>query len=451
MITLTPARIIPAEFAEAMKRDWDWRARENAKWFINTFKLEQSDDEFYETGRRDFEGLILNDLSLLTGGGRDPRSLRLLKIGCGIGRMTRHLADLFGEIHAVDVSGEMIRLARERLAASRHVRFYETSGFDFDFPDDHFDLIISAYVFQHVPDASVIGSNIRDAFRTLKPGGIFKFAANGITDPDFLNVPKDTWAGAVFSEEDVRTLAREIGAQLLGVSGGGTQYCWSLVRKRMRAACAVHPQLPVIRKCERVDEPGLPPRAGLSCLTLLLGGLNYEEVDSNNVTVELNERSVIPAYVGFVEGKTDSTGEGRIQINAQIPDDAPGGETSVRIRLSSGVASDSVTITLPPPQLRIPTIHLITNVVDGGVDVFAQGPKSRLRLFVHCLGNQVRSEEFSVQFNGLNLKPVNLVYLPNNAAWEITVQLPADTMAGGNEVAVRIGSVISPCVRLTLK
>ncbi len=97
MIISTPARIIPTEFAEAMKRDWDWRARENAKWFINTFKLEQSDDEFYETGRRDFEGLILNELALLTGGGRDPRALRLLEIGCGIGRMTRHLADLFAK------------------------------------------------------------------------------------------------------------------------------------------------------------------------------------------------------------------------------------------------------------------------------------------------------------------------------------------------------------------
>jgi SAM-dependent methyltransferase len=450
MITLTPARIIPAEFAEAMKRDWDWRARENAKWFINTFKLEQSDEEFDETGQRDFEGLILKELPLLTGGGRNPGSLRLLEIGCGIGRMTRHLAGLFGEIHAVDVSGEMIRLARERLSAPPHVRFYESSGFDFDFPDDHFDLIISAYVFQHVPAASVIRANIRDAFRTLRPGGIFKFATNGITDPDFLNAPKDTWAGAVFSEGDVRALAHEIGAQLLGVSGGGTQYCWSLVRKRRRAACAVPANSPVIRKCDRIDEPGLPPRAGVSCLTLLLSGLDYEEVDSNNVTVELNQRSLIPAYVGLVDGKADQTGEGLIQINAQIPDDAPGGETSVRVRLSSAAASDAVTINLPPPQIRIPTIHLITNVVDGGVDVSAQGPKSRIRLFVHGLGNQVRSEEFSVQFNGRNLKPENLVYLPNNAAWEITVQLQADTMPGGNEVAVRMGSVISPCVRLTL-
>ncbi len=344
----------------------------------------------------------------------------------------------------------MIRLAKERLTAYPHVRLYESSGVDFDFPDERFDLIISAYVFQHVPDASVIRSNIRDAFRTLKPGGIFKFATNGITDPDFLSAPKDTWAGAVFSEEDVRALAREIGAQLLGVSGGGTQYCWSLVRKRLRAACAVPANSPGIRKCDRVDEPGLPPRAGVSCLTLLLSGLAYEAVDSNNVTVELDQRSLIPAYVGLVDGKADQTGEGLIQLNAQIPDEAPGGETSLRVRLSSGVASDSVTSNLSAPQLRIPTIHLITNVMDGGVDVSAQGPKSRIRLFVHGLSDQVRSEEISVQFNGRNLKPEHLIYLPNNAAWEITVQLPAETTPGESEVAVRAGSLTSPHVRLRL-
>ena len=37
------------EFSHAMKRDWDERARSNAKWFINTLRLEQSDDEFDAT------------------------------------------------------------------------------------------------------------------------------------------------------------------------------------------------------------------------------------------------------------------------------------------------------------------------------------------------------------------------------------------------------------------
>ena len=195
------------KYATEMKRDWDRRACENAKWFINTFKLDQSDEEFYATGLRDFDGVIKSDLALLTGG-RDPRSLRLLEIGCGIGRMTYHLAATFGEVHAVDVSAEMIRLATERFRDCRHVHFYETNGFDFTvFPDNHFDLIISAYVFQHVPAKEIVASNLRDAFRVLKPGGIFKFVTNGITDPDFESMPKDTWTGVTFSGDEVRLLS----------------------------------------------------------------------------------------------------------------------------------------------------------------------------------------------------------------------------------------------------
>ena len=38
-----------------------------------------------------------------------------LEIGCGLGRMTRHLAGIFGEVYATDVSAEMIRGACARL------------------------------------------------------------------------------------------------------------------------------------------------------------------------------------------------------------------------------------------------------------------------------------------------------------------------------------------------
>ena len=88
--------------ANLMKHDWNARANENAKWYINTWKMEQPDEEFYETGRRDVDVHILTDMSRLTQG-RDPKSLRLLEIGCGIGRMTRHFAEIFGEVYATDV------------------------------------------------------------------------------------------------------------------------------------------------------------------------------------------------------------------------------------------------------------------------------------------------------------------------------------------------------------
>ena len=70
----------------AMKQDWDMRARENARWYINTLSQEQSEEEFDLSGRREFEGLIIPDLAILTDRS-DPKSLHILEIGWGIGRI----------------------------------------------------------------------------------------------------------------------------------------------------------------------------------------------------------------------------------------------------------------------------------------------------------------------------------------------------------------------------
>ena len=61
-----------------MKNDWNARACENPRWYINTVKRTQSDQEFDEGGVREVEALVVADLPFLTRG-RDPRSLRLLE------------------------------------------------------------------------------------------------------------------------------------------------------------------------------------------------------------------------------------------------------------------------------------------------------------------------------------------------------------------------------------
>src|SRR5262245_38306378 len=185
------------QYVAMMKRDWDERARQDAKWYINTLRRQQSEEEFDQTGRVEVQRLVWADLALLTCG-RDPHALRVLEIGCGAGRMTRHLAATFGEVVGVDVSGEMISQARERLSGIENVRLQETNGIDFaNFPDGHFDLILSVYVFQHVPSANVIESIILDAWRVLAPGGVFKFQTNGITASEFEPAENNTWSGAL--------------------------------------------------------------------------------------------------------------------------------------------------------------------------------------------------------------------------------------------------------------
>jgi SAM-dependent methyltransferase len=422
-----------------MKTDWDWRARENAKWFINTFKVDQSDDEFFETGYLDFERVVLNDLPLLTAS-RYPKSLRVLEIGCGIGRMTRHLADHFGEVCGVDVSAEMIKLGREKLRDWGNVKLFETSGVDFAaFPDDYFDLIISLHVFQHCPEKRIVSSSVRDAYRVLNRGGIFKFVTSGITNEEFTRAPKNTWEGVGFSGEEVRAIAREMGAQLMGVTGEGTQYCWTLLRKRL---CSGPSALGSAPRIVGFDSSLLSPRTEASCLTLLVGGIDAEEVDCSSLDVELGGRWLSPCYAG--PRKTPNQPEHEpVQVDLLVPNDEPEGSPSIRVRFLQGEPSNAVSIRMPPPQLKIPRIHLVTNVPDGGTDLYAEGPGSRIRLLVHNLEERVRPEDLKILVNGVRLFAESVEFIPGNAAWLITVQL-WDVEVGPAEMRVVHKSNESP-------
>src|ERR1700675_3765028 len=101
---------------DKMRQDWDERARENARHYVATGKLEWTDEEFFASGEKAIAEQILNDMGNVCQG-KDPKAMRVLEIGCGAGRLTRALAKVFGEVHGVDVSGEMIALAKKGLAA----------------------------------------------------------------------------------------------------------------------------------------------------------------------------------------------------------------------------------------------------------------------------------------------------------------------------------------------
>lgn len=74
----------------------------------------------------------------------------MLDLGCGIGRVEKFLAPHCKEIHGVDVSGKMIKLARKRIK-HRNVYFHKNNGRDLSiFPDETFDFVFSEAVFQHV-------------------------------------------------------------------------------------------------------------------------------------------------------------------------------------------------------------------------------------------------------------------------------------------------------------
>src|SRR3989442_1068874 len=117
------------DLLEKMRRDWDERARENARYYVNTGKDEWTDDEFFRSGEQTVAEEILTDMINICQG-KEPKQMRVLEIGCGAGRITRALAGLFGEAHGVDVSGEMVAKARAALADRPNAFVYQNNGKD---------------------------------------------------------------------------------------------------------------------------------------------------------------------------------------------------------------------------------------------------------------------------------------------------------------------------------
>ena len=124
-----PRKITLEAQLEKMRLDWDARARENARHYVATGRTDWTDEAFFAAGEQAVADDILTDMNNVCQG-RDPKVMRVLEIGCGAGRLTRALANLFGEVHAVDISGEMIEHARHALHDKPNAHVYQNNGYD---------------------------------------------------------------------------------------------------------------------------------------------------------------------------------------------------------------------------------------------------------------------------------------------------------------------------------
>jgi SAM-dependent methyltransferase len=216
--------------AAEMRREWDERARQNAMHFTNSGRDEWDEAGYDATGEENIREYIATDMQNICQGD-DPASMRIVEIGCGAGRMTKPLAKIFGEVHAVDISAEMIRIARGRLADVPNVVFHHNNGVDLrELPAGEFDFALSFIVFQHIPSKEVIESYVREVHRVLKPGRLFKFQVQG---GQFENArPLSTWLGASYTCAEMEELAARNRFELRYAHGEGTQDFWAWMFKR---------------------------------------------------------------------------------------------------------------------------------------------------------------------------------------------------------------------------
>ena len=217
-----------------MRSEWDQRALENARHYVATGQVEWNDEEYFESGRENVRREILTDMGNICQG-KDPKQMTVLEIGCGSGRITRALSEVFGQVYAVDISGEMIRQARESLRDRPNAHVFQNNGSDLSvlrdvLGDIQVDFAFSYIVFQHIPSRDVISSYVREVHRLLRPGGLFKFQVQGWSEME--TGSDDTWIGVPFTDADAVGMAESCGFEPRYRHGAGSQYFWLWYFKR---------------------------------------------------------------------------------------------------------------------------------------------------------------------------------------------------------------------------
>src|SRR5580700_9764942 len=198
-----------SEITSKMREEWDQRARENARHYVATGQLDWSDEEYFESGRENVRREILTDMGNICQG-KDPKEMTVLEIGCGSGRITRALSEVFGQVYAVDISGEMIRQARSSLEDRPNAHVFQNNGSDLSVLGDiQVDFAFSYIVFQHIPSRDVIRSYVREVHRLLRPGGLFKFQVQGAAEMH--TASDDTWVGVPFTDPEAVSMAESCG------------------------------------------------------------------------------------------------------------------------------------------------------------------------------------------------------------------------------------------------
>ena len=242
------------DWLQAIRSDWDARAKENPRAYINWPEFVDDDEAFFASGLQDYEKYVPTFLKKMQ---FEPRGKAALEIGCGIGRIARWMSRDFGKYIGVDVSPEMVKKAASY--GLGNAEFHAVSGADLaGVASESVDFVFSFAVFQHVPDKSAIFNYFAETARVLKHGGIFRLHMKGLWSASlgrfaleagytqkggaantrrstfpFLRVRRlDTWQGHSIRPGEAVAKCESLGLEVLDVEAPWTTMMWVGGRKK---------------------------------------------------------------------------------------------------------------------------------------------------------------------------------------------------------------------------
>lgn len=159
-----------------LQRNWEGLAQADPLWAICTdpgkCNGQWTSEDFFATGRKEIEAVLgyTAKISLCI-----DKTSPALDFGCGVGRLTRALAQYFPESCGVDISPTMINLAREMNRDFPHCHFLLNEDARLkNLPDNYFGFIYSSLVLQHIAQPCS-NEYIAELLRVLRPGGVLIF------------------------------------------------------------------------------------------------------------------------------------------------------------------------------------------------------------------------------------------------------------------------------------
>lgn len=400
-----------------MRADWNARAKEDAHYYV-AFGAREQDEAAFEATALEAVRAIEPELKRFAPDS-DTRRMRALEIGCGPGRLMKPLSRHFSEIFGVDVSDEMIRLARLRLQDIAHAHVEATNGATLSqFADGSIDFVYSYAVFQHIPSRDVVLSYMREVKRVLRPGGVFRAQFNGLPHD---RLP-DTWSGVTFSDADLKAFTRENGFQLLALEGVNTQYLWTTWIKRSQGPVA--PSHPVIRRITNAHtSETLVPARGRHAVAAIWITDAATDLDLNNLEVGFDGAPGEPYYIG-----PEMRG-GLRQINVRLPRGLRTGLIPVE------VCGATRWIRVVPPGPLIPRIVSVTDGIN-----LVQANRTSTGLVKVVMEEIAGDASVSAAVDALPARNVELKLTdPVPPRYELNFELPEGLEPGPHALQIRAG------------
>ena len=159
-----------------LQRNWDGLAQADPLWAICTDPAKRNSqwtrEDFFATGRKEIEAVLAYAARI---GIYIDKTAPALDFGCGVGRLTRALAQSFPECIGLDISPAMITLARDLNRDLPNCRFQLNDDIQLkSLPANYFGFIYSSLVLQHIA-SPYSHEYIAEFIRVLRTGGVLIF------------------------------------------------------------------------------------------------------------------------------------------------------------------------------------------------------------------------------------------------------------------------------------